>query len=114
MPFRCDSPSLQRHMRMTITHEHAGQLLYACLLVRAVPQRHTAVLDSGYPRADAHLTMCSCCKRALLEPLGWLDVEEVSVRLGLFEAEKVPELRHTICPECAGTLKSAADNGNAA
>ena len=38
LPFRCDSPSLQRHMRMTITREDEGQLGYECLLVRAVPR----------------------------------------------------------------------------
>jgi hypothetical protein len=114
LPFRCDSPSLQRHMRLTIAREDAGHLAYECLLVRAVPQRNIGALDSQSPRSEAFLTMCSCCKRTLFEPIGWLEVEDVSVRLGLFETRKVPELRHTICPECANTLRNASNNGNAA
>ena len=114
LPFRCDSASLQRYMRLTITRDNQGQLTYESLLVRAVPQRPLQVLESTRTRSDAYLTMCSCCKRALLEPVGWLDVEDVSVRLRLLEAPKVPQLRHTICPECADTLKNASDNGNAA
>ena len=114
LPFRCDSPTLQRHMRLTITREDAGQLAYDSLLVRAVAQRHLEVLDSERQRSNAMLTICSCCKRALLEPLGWLEVEDVSVRLGLFETQEVPELRHAVCPECADTLAAATDNGSAA
>ena len=114
LPFRCDSPSLQRHMRMTITREDAGQLAYDSVLVRAVPQRPLEILDSRWKRSAAVLTMCSCCKRALLEPVGWLGLDDVAVRLQLFEAEKVPELRHTICPECANTLRSSSGNGSAA
>jgi hypothetical protein len=114
LPFRCDSPSLQRHMRMTITREDAGYLMYESLLVRAVPQRHLGILDSQQPRSRAFLTMCSCCKRGLIEPVGWLNVEEFSARLQLFEAPKVPRLRHTICPACTAALRKTLDNGNAA
>jgi len=114
LPFRCDSPSLQRHMRLIITRGDAGQLDYESLLVRAVPQRHIGLLDAQRPRSGAFLTICSCCRRALFEPLGWLEVEDVSVRLGLFESQKVPKLRHTVCSACTKTLKGAVDNGSAA
>jgi hypothetical protein len=114
LPFRCDSPTLQRHMRMTITGEEAGHLQYECLLVRAVPRRGGGALDDARPRSNAFLTMCSCCKRTLLEPLGWLEVEDVSARLGLFETEHVPKLRHTLCPECKKILGEATNNETAA
>jgi hypothetical protein len=114
LPFRCDSPTLQRHMRMTISSEEAGQLLYESLLTKVEPQRHLGILDATLPRSNAFLTICSCCKRALLEPIGWLAVEDISLRLGLFERPKVPEMRHTICPECVHILTEGSDNGNAA
>lgn len=114
LPFRCDSPSLQRHMRLTITREDAGQLLYECLLLRAEPQRYLGVLDSERPRSQSFLTLCSCCKQGMLEPSGWIDLEDIAVRLKLFESPNVPELRHTICPACADTIQNSIDNGNAA
>jgi hypothetical protein len=114
LPFRCDSPTLQRHMRLSVTREDAGQLVYECLVVRTVPQCYLGVLDSEPPRSNAFLTMCSCCKRALLEPLGWLALEDVSVRLRLFEAQKVPSLRHAVCPECATMARNATNDGSAA
>ncbi|MCH5377252.1 MAG: hypothetical protein JJ992_25090, partial [Planctomycetes bacterium] len=55
LPFRCDSPSLQRHMRLTITRDDGGCLLYESLLVRAVPQGRFEVLDSERKRSTATL-----------------------------------------------------------
>ena len=105
LPFRCDSPNLERHMRMTISDQGQGQLSYDNVIVRAVPQFYLGLLDTSRPRSRSFLTMCSCCKRCLLEPHGWLDVVETSLRLRLFEAETPPELRHTICPTCADTQR---------
>ena len=99
-------------MRLTITRQEAGQLQYESLLVWAKPQRRLDILDPNQRRSNSFLTMCSCCTRALLEPVGWLDVEEVSVRLRLFETRKVPEMRYTVCPECVASTES--DNGTAA
>jgi hypothetical protein len=114
LPFRCDSPSLQRHMRLTITREDSGQLLYESVLLRALPQRYLGVLDSNLPRSNAFLTLCSCCKQALLEPSGWIDIEDIAVRLKLLESQSVPELRQTICPTCVDTMQNSIDNVNAA
>ena len=74
LPFRCDSPSLQRHMRLTISREVRGSNCFTiAFLLRVEPQVLLTVLDDRRPRSDAFLTMCSCCKRSLLEPVaGWM------------------------------------------
>lgn len=113
LPFRCDSPSLKRHMQLTIT-QREGLLRYESILLRAEPHGHFAALESERPRSECVLTMCSCCKRALLESLGWLDVEDFSARLRLFDSVEVPQLRYNVCPQCAQLMKTAGDNGNAA
>jgi len=114
LPFRCDSPSLQRHMRLTITREDAGQLLYESVLLRVEPQRRQQASDPWQPLAEGCLTMCSFCKRALMESRGWLDVEDVSARMRLFDTKQVAELKYIVCPECARIAAAAPDNGNAA
>jgi hypothetical protein len=114
LPFRCDSPTLQRHMRLTISREAEDHLLYESVLIRAVPQRKLDVLDPTQQHSDATLAICSCCKLALLEPVGWLELADVSVRLKLFEEQRVPRLRHTVCPECDAKLKNTPGDGNAA
>jgi hypothetical protein len=114
LPFRCDSPTVQRQMRLTITPGERGELHYESVLLRVESQRSVALIDPEQPRANAMLTMCSCCKRALLEPVGWLEVEEISIRLRLFESQHVPQLCYTICPDCANVLRDSPPNGNAA
>ncbi len=115
LPFRCDSPFLQRQMRMTISPDGEGRLLYETVMDRVVPHDHRLdVLDPSRLRNQSFLTMCSCCKRALLEPCGWLDVEEFTVKLQLFEQPQVPELRYGICPDCAVTGRTPPHQGSAA
>jgi hypothetical protein len=101
LPFHCDSPTVRRHMQLTITGMAAdGELSYEGVVIRVEPRQHLAVLDPLRPRTDSFLWMCSCCKRALLETRGWLETEEISNRLHLYEKEKLPSLRQTICPLC--------------
>ena len=114
LPFRCDSPSLKRHMQLTITEEQNAQLLYKCVLLHVEPQSDVGVLYSAQRRSNCFLTMCSCCKRALLESVGWLGLEDVSARLRVFDQPEVPGLRYTVCPECSDTMRNCSDNGDAA
>jgi hypothetical protein len=105
--FRCDSPRLKRHMRMLITPRDNGQLVYASHIVWTEPQRVLALLDTEQQRSRLLLSVCSCCKKAMLEPDVWLEIEKVSLAMGLLESGKLPQLRHTICPECSGSLANS-------
>ena len=113
-PFRCDSPNLRRYMRMTITPGRHGELLYETVMERAIPQRPLAMLDAQRPRSAQSLDVCSCCKRAMLEGIGWLDLEDVSFRLGLLEAASVPEVRHALCPRCANAIHNSSNGSDVA
>ncbi len=106
VPFRCDSPTLQRYMQLTISDQGDGRLLYESVLLRALPQRRLALLDPKQKRSNDFLTMCSFCKRSLIEPSGWLDMENIALKLRMYEAQAVPELRYTVCPECAGQIQN--------
>jgi hypothetical protein len=114
LPFRCDSPTVNRHMQMTITAEADGWLFYESVLLRAETHPKLAVLDREQPRSDALLTICGNCQTALIEPSGWLDLAEVAVRLHLLESDKAPRLRHVTCPACADRLRLLGGDGTAA
>ncbi len=88
-------------MRLTIAKGDDGQIHYESALLRAESRSMLGLLAREFPRSDAFLTACSCCKRGLIEPVGWLDIEEVAIRLRLFDQPKAPKLRYAICPECA-------------
>jgi hypothetical protein len=88
-------------MQLTISKQPQGQLLYESELIRATPQRRLAMLDPEQKRSADFLTMCSFCKRSLIEPSGWLEMENIALKLRLYKQQAVPELRYTVCPECA-------------
>lgn len=99
-PFRCDSPSLRREMQLTILPEDSGQLLYEGMVLLSAPCPPVSVLDSALRRSQSLLTMCSCCKRVLIEPDGWLGMNEASVRLKVLNAAMPPQLKYEVCPGC--------------
>ncbi len=104
VPFRCDSPTLERHMQLTVFKCSDNRLLYESTLMRVVPQRRLDVLDSSQKRSRDFLTMCSFCKRSLVEPSGWLDMADIALHLRLYDRQLIPELRYTVCPECENRL----------
>lgn len=104
VPFRCDSPTLQRYMELTISNQHDGQLLYDSALVRVVPQRRLNMLDPERKRSGQLLTMCSFCKRSLIEPTDWLELENIALKLRLYDQQTVPGVLYTVCPECENMI----------
>ena len=113
-PFRCDSPTLKRYMRMTIAFAEADQLIYESHILRVEPQRPLVVLDADQQRSQSFLTICSCCKKAMLESVGWLEIEEFVLAMGILESDNIPQLCHSICPECFKTICRSVDNNTAA
>jgi len=101
VPFRCDSPGLRRYMQLTIRPQDEWQLLYESKMIRAAPQSCPALRDRGPTRSTSSLTMCSFCKRSLLEPSGWLEMEDIALRLQMDDQPTIPELRYTVCPDCS-------------
>lgn len=101
LPFRCDSPTLRRHMRLEITPQPDDCIQFEGVLERAEPTTPFSLLESTFPRSHHMLTLCSFCKRVLVETCGWLEIEDAVVRLHLLEKRKVPRLCNTVCPKCA-------------
>jgi hypothetical protein len=109
VPFRCDSPTLRREMQLTIHRGENGVLLYESKLLKTAVQQRLPQLSHSRERSNAFLTMCSCCKRSLLEPKGWLEMEEIALRLRLYDQPSVPGLRYTVCPRCVKRYRKNRD-----
>jgi hypothetical protein len=110
VPFRCDSPTLQRFMQLKISKQATGQLLYESKLLRVVRQKRLALLDPKEDRSENSLTMCSFCKRSLIGASSWLELENISLKLRMYDQQKVPELKYTVCPDCSSQMQG---NGTA-
>ncbi len=101
LPFRCDSPTLRRYMRLEINSQSRAGIQFDGLMEHVEPCTPLRLLDIQFPRSEKVLTLCSLCKRALVEPAGWLEVEDAAARLHLFEEKQAPQLRQTVCPQCS-------------
>ena len=106
VPFRCDSPTLQRFMQLTISKLDEGRLMYESTLIQTKIQHRLSALDPNKEKSEAVLTMCSFCKRALMEPSGWLELENISLKLRMYEQQKVPALLYTVCPDCSDQFRN--------
>ncbi len=107
IPFRCDSPHMRREMRLTISQDAKDEtLLCESVIVQVAPHRYLSVLDPARSRTAETLTMCSCCKRVLIEPEGWVDIETFCERL--CEQGKIirPTTRQSLCLRCSKLLRT--------
>ncbi|WP_339908349.1 hypothetical protein [Symmachiella dynata] len=108
IPIRCDSPNLKRQMQLTISCEPEGALHYRSVLLRVELQPRFTLLEPSTKRTADELTMCSCCKKCLVEPTDWVELEIMAARLNLLENETAPCLLYSVCPGCTDAARSSS------
>jgi len=108
LPFRCDGPDVRREMDVRIKAGRGGRAVLFSAKVRSEEAREQPqpLLDPASPRATETLAMCGWCDRFEVEG-EWVDVEEATRRLELFNRPELPSLSHGICPDCNGLLLAA-------
>lgn len=108
VPFRCDSPTLRRFMRLEIRHEPGCGIKLKSILVRAEPCARQPLLDIETPHSDKHVTMCSCCKQVLIEPQGWVPLEAANRHPHVCPDEHRPNVHYEVCPACSALVSTCA------
>lgn len=110
LPFRCDAPTLRRHMLMDIHLLPVGDVEFCCQVTRVEPRAPVPV-DYGARPAEGNrfLRMCSWCNRVDDMHGHWSEIEDAIARLQLFgDVEPLP-ISHTICAQCLSALDGEAD-----
>lgn len=99
-PFRCDTPTLRRFMRVTLrcTADRA-QIEFISTVIRQENRPYQALLDLRRQRNSSLIRVCGWCKRVRTSA-GWIEIEQAIFHLGLAEKQEVPVLSHGVCPEC--------------
>ena len=108
-PCHCDSPSLSRQMRMTITPLRRNRSLRAVLFQSITmaerarpPIRLYEFAGESYPESVPLLGMCSLCERVCPSPdcsevsAPWMEAERYYARGGSSQVR----ISHTVCPFC--------------
>ncbi len=101
IPFRCDSPTCRRFMRMRIVPLHQRRIEFCTWIEREEPfAQPVRLLDPAVPRdGNALLRMCAWCKKIHVAA-AWLEIEEAIGQLQLFDSRTLPALTHGMCDRC--------------
>jgi hypothetical protein len=103
-PFRCDSATLRRHMRMLMTVLPDGGVEFESSMIREEPRPRLALLDPAVPRSDKHVVLCAWCKRVNRQGQ-WYELEEALHTNSFFDSPRPPHVDHEICPHCREIVK---------
>lgn len=117
IPFRCDSPVVERFMTLTIGPGNGprGTLAFCASLLREkahgprAAALHASVVAGAGAASGAEvdvlappLVMCSWCKRVDVD--GWCEVDEAIARRADLLSNPAPSITHGICPDCHRSL----------
>lgn len=99
--YRCDSPTHQRFLQMTLTPKNDGGIDILHEVLKEVPfENRVTVVDDGDGPGRAlslYSSRCSICNRLQFPgDSAWLPPEDLSR-----QAPLVAKVIHTICPDCS-------------
>ncbi len=100
-PFRCDSPSLYRAMRLTVSSMSKGQIEFCSVLetIRAQPLALEILRGKSGSSSPCVVQMCTWCK-AIAVGGEWKPIEQALEELNLLTQETLPRIRHDLCDSC--------------
>lgn len=105
VPYRCDSPSVRRFMRLDVLPLAGGQVEFRSSLLREERRDPVDILGSAPSRADWSILSCSWCRR--FRTSRWVEVEEAIAELGLFDSVSGPRISHGVCEDCLNRVLEA-------
>lgn len=103
-PFRCDSPTVERHLTMRMESPDGRCVEFSTTVDRERPRAAIALLDTQAARDDRLVVMCAWCHAVEVRST-WAPLEVAVVELGLFGEESMPMISHGVCAECLRGLE---------
>lgn len=103
---RCDSPTMRRHLRLTISPDDDGLVQFESLVTATEPRAEQPLLRRDLTRGLGLVTLCSWCNRVSVLD-GWLELEDAAAPLRLFDTDLLPALSHGLCPDCSKYVMAA-------
>ncbi|GGD54217.1 hypothetical protein [Lacimicrobium alkaliphilum] len=112
---RCDGPACRRLLEMTIRSGSDGAVEFETQLVREEDREPMALLSRKITRSSEQLRVCAWCNRMNVgyDSNDWVEVEDASERLRLFELERLPQLTHGMCETCLASMTNTLEEMDA-
>lgn len=98
-PYRCDSPTHRREMRMRLQPLEEGRIRVLHELVRETAWEHPRNMRTVTRRSERKIKRCSMCND-LLDVDTWVTQDEYLMRHPHLHGEPLP-VYYGICPRCA-------------
>lgn len=98
-PYRCDSPTHRREMRMRLQPLEDGHVRVVHELVRETPWQHPRNMRTVTRRGERKIKRCSMCND-LQDAEAWLTQDAYLARHPHLKGEELP-VYYGICPRCA-------------
>jgi hypothetical protein len=99
IPFRCDSPTVVRHMTLTLRSAPCRSIECEGRLDRAEYRPSVELLSRTAARSGESIDVCGMCRRLMVHG-AWVETREAIVQMRLFTEPPVPALKETVCPDC--------------
>ena len=111
LPFRCDSPTTRRFLRLKIQPLPGQQIEFCSWIEREEPVPEPVRLLDPKTEQDKEqcLQMCSWCKSILVRDR-WVALEEAIEQMRLFDSVRIPLINHGICLQCHDMVLSKFDD----
>lgn len=105
---RCDGPSCRLRLEMKITGLPDGSVEFSTIPVSVDERDKMDLLSRRTPRSSQQLRVCAWCNRvdAGSGTDDWVEVEEATERMKLFELDELPQLTHGICNACHARMRA--------
>jgi hypothetical protein len=109
---RCDGPSCRRLLEMTVRASSDGSVEFETRARWVEDREPVALLSQKMTRSTDVVRMCAWCNRVDVGfgSNDWVEVEDATERLQLFEFERMPWLTHAICEACLASMTDTLAN----
>jgi len=101
MPFRCDSPDVQREMMLTVSYAGDNKLDISTVLQNEMSQPHVPLFSPRSYSTRNHINRCSVCRRFEDRNGDWLSATELAMKTSILAAPHLPAVSERVCGECA-------------
>ena len=98
--YRCDAPHKRRVFEMNVHRLADGDVEFVSTLLHEEERPPVALLETGQPRDERMLRICSWCQKVEMPDKQWLPVEAAIEIMPLMKADRFPTLTHGICASC--------------
>ncbi len=112
IPFRCDSPTVSRRLRMDLSCLSGGGVSMQVRTESEVVRPAVNILSPSVERSARIAVICSWCKSVRADS-AWVPVEDAAIALGLFGDSRPPLLSHGICDACEEVMLATLSEGKA-